>query len=202
MVIQKYIVEKSDESNLPKHFWFGKKYKVYPRLHVDTSSWIKIVPEPEEKSPSRKRRSFKKLVRSVMMSQRLSKSCEGRIKGRTLAKCDLPDDMQQKVADLLRWEVKNDVKITVTDENDDLIEDEVTKEPSTEETKKSDTTVVPVQHNPYLGFLDAVSEEKDEDRDQLGLLGGLQSWLGFAGSLGGTEMTALANVAGENSNLR
>ena len=200
MVIQKYIVEDNDEDRLPKHFWFGKKYKVYPRLHVDTSSWTKIVPEQEEKSPSRKRKSFKKLVRSVMMSQRLSKSCEGRIKGRLLAKCELPDNMQQNVADLLKWEVKKEVKIKVTDENDEIIEDEAVKEPSSKEAKKTDA-VSPILPNPYLGFLDAVSEE-EEDRDQLGLLGGLQSWLGFAGSLGGAEMTALANVAGENSNLR
>ena len=201
MVIHKYIVENNDEHNLPKHFRFGKKYKVYPRRHVDTSSWTKIVPEPGEKSPSRKRKSFKKLVRSVMVSQRLSKACEGRIKGRLLAKCELPDDMQQNVADLLKWEVKKEVKVKVTDENDEKIEDEAVKEPSSKEANKTDTITRIPPPNPYLGFLDAVSEE-EEDRDQLGLLGGLQSWLGFAGSLGGAEMTSLANMAGENSNLR
>ena len=59
--------------------------------------------------------------------------------------------------------------------------------------------------NPYIYFLDAVSgEQEDKSGDQgsgSGLLGGLQSWLGFAGSLGGAEMSNLTNLA-DNSTVR
>ena len=48
--------------------------------------------------------------------------------------------------------------------------------------------------NPYFIFLEAVSGEEEEMGDIPGVMGGLQSWLGFAGSLGGNEVTNLSGV--------
>ena len=42
----------------------------------------------------------------------------------------------------------------------------------------------------------------DTDRDQASVLGGLQSWLGFAGSLGGADMANMANVGVDTSGIR
>ena len=39
--------------------------------------------------------------------------------------------------------------------------------------------------NPYAEFLDNVDENEDEEGDGTGLIGGLKSWLGFAGSMAG-----------------
>ena len=50
-------------------------------------------------------------------------------------------------------------------------------------------------HNPYIVFLDNIGDSVEEEAGS-GLLGGLKSWLGFAGSMTG----AGANVLSEPQN--
>ena len=50
-------------------------------------------------------------------------------------------------------------------------------------------------HNPYIVFLDNIGDSGEEEAGS-GLLGGLKSWLGFAGSMTG----AGANVLSEPQN--
>ena len=53
-----------------------------------------------------------------------------------------------------------------------------------------------VKCNPYLTFLAGLPEEGDEDpEDILSLLGGLRSWLGWAGSLIGPGSTVMTRAA-------
>ena len=61
--------------------------------------------------------------------------------------------------------------------------------------RKSKSQQKNFKENPYFVFLDAVSGEEEEgEGDSPGVMGGLQSWLGFAGSLGGNEVTNLSSV--------
>ena len=64
---------------------------------------------------------------------------------------------------------------------------------ATRERRKSKGCSRNFKENPYFIFLDAVSGEEEELGDVPGVLGGLQSWLGFAGSLGGNEVTSLSS---------
>ena len=43
----KYILDAKEDPKLPKHLWFGKKYKTYPNSELDTSKWTKIVEETD-----------------------------------------------------------------------------------------------------------------------------------------------------------
>ena len=45
MANTKYILDVKEDPKLPKHLWFGKKYKTYPNSELDTSKWTKIVEE-------------------------------------------------------------------------------------------------------------------------------------------------------------
>ena len=201
----KYIV--SDE-NLPKFLWFSKKYKVYPNLFVGTEHWKEIVPEKEavEKPSSRNPRPFKKVARSVILSQRLGRGFEAKLKGATLKQCQLPAQAELSVAKLMKWDV---VSKSVRIEKDENLDKDL------DEQREVDNALPPVKpadkkpqaqpkltpESPYLAFLELVSGEEVEP-DQNNLLGGLQSWLGFAGSLGGIEMANMANVGVDTSGIR
>ena len=205
----KYIVSDDKlESSLPKYLWFSKKYKVYPNLFVGTENWKEIVPEKEaaKKTSGRNPRPFKKVARSVILSQRLGRGFEAKLKGATLKQCQLPDEEELSVAKLMKWDV---VSKNVRIENDENLDKDLDKQ------QKVDNALPPVKpadkkhqdkpksapESPYLAFLELVSGEEVE-ADQNNLLGGLQSWLGFAGSLGGTEMANMANVGVETSGIR
>ena len=47
-------------------------------------------------------------------------------------------------------------------------------------------------HNPYVVFLDNISGSVEEEAGSSGLLGGLKSWLGFAGSMTGAGANVLS----------
>ena len=47
MANMKYILDVKEDPKLPKHLWFGKKYKTYPSSELDTSKWTKIVEETD-----------------------------------------------------------------------------------------------------------------------------------------------------------
>ena len=66
--------------------------------------------------------------------------------------------------------------------------------PGLRERRKSKSCGKNFQENPYFIFLDAVSGEEEDLGDSPGVMGGLQSWLGFAGSLGGNEVTNMSSV--------
>ena len=83
--------------NLPKHLWFAKKYKVYPKLFVDTTKWQPLVPEPAQPPQSRGPRCLKKVVRSVILSRRIGSGFDAKIKGATLQKCKLPPETETEV---------------------------------------------------------------------------------------------------------
>ena len=201
----KYIV--SDE-NLPKFLWFSKKYKVYPNLFVGTENWKEIVPDKEaaKETSGRNPRPFKKVARSVILSQRLGRGFEAKLKGATLKQCQLPAQAELSVAKLMKWDV---VSKSVRIEKDENLDKDL------DEQREVDNALPPVkpadkkpqaQHkltpeSPYLAFLELVSGEEVEP-DQNNLLGGLQSWLGFAGSLGGIEMANMANVGVDTSGIR
>ena len=53
-------------------------------------------------------------------------------------------------------------------------------------SKKNQTKM----ENPYAEFLDTIGEFQDDDGG--GLMGGLKSWLGFAGSMTGTGAAVLS----------
>ena len=204
----KYIIsDERQDSSLPKFLWFSKKYKVYPNLFVGSEIWEKIVPDKEAaSSPSgRNPRSFKKVARSVILSQRLGRGFQAKLKGATLKQCQLPPQAELNVANLMKWDV---VSKNVRLENEDLDEDFDEKRdivnplpPVKSADKREQHQAKSVEESPYLAFLDLVSEEEVE-ADQNNLLGGLQSWLGFAGSLGGTEMATMATVGVETSGIR
>ena len=201
----KYIV--SDE-NLPKFLWFSKKYKVYPNLFVGTENWKEIVPQKEavEKPSGRNPRPFKKVARSVILSQRLGRGFEAKLKGATLKQCQLPAQAELSVAKLMKWDV---VSKSVRIEKDENLDKDL------DEQREVDNALPPVKpadkkpqaqpkltpESPYLAFLELVSGEEVEP-DQNNLLGGLQSWLGFAGSLGGIEMANMANVGVDTTGIR
>ena len=101
----------------------------------------------------------------------------------------------------MNWSLKAKPAESIKESAKVSIEESETTRVELDDTKVSQTA----PDNPYLDFLDAVSgEQEDKSADHgsgSGLLGGLQSWLGFAGSLGGAEMTNLTSMA-ENANIR
>ena len=70
-----------------------------------------------------------------------------------------------------------------------------TSKSSDEEHSESDDNHHLHGHNPYIVFLDNIGDSVEEEAGS-GLLGGLKSWLGFAGSMTG----AGANVLSEPQN--
>ena len=205
----KYIVSDDKlDSSLPKYLWYSKKYKVYPNLFVGTENWKEIVPDKEAaiETSGRNPRPFKKVARSVILSQRLGRGFEAKLKGATLKQCQLPAQAELSVAKLMKWDV---VSKSVRIENDENLDTDL------DEKREVDNAPPPVKpadkkhqdqpkltpESPYLAFLELVSGEEVE-ADQNNLLGGLQSWLGFAGSLGGTEMANMANVGVDTSGIR
>ena len=52
-----------------------------------------------------------------------------------------------------------------------------------------------VKCNPYLTFLADLPEADEDPEDILSLLGGLRSWLGWAGSLIGPGSTVMTRAA-------
>ena len=110
----KYILDAKEDPKLPKHLWFGKKYKTYPNSELDTSKWTKIVEETNVIERvnlntiflftyhnicefQRQKKSFRKSARNIILSQRISKSIEAKIKGSTLKKCNLPSKAEAEV---------------------------------------------------------------------------------------------------------
>ena len=98
-----------------------------------------------------------------------------------------------QVADLLKWDLPGQ-----PGNKSGTAEQE---EPQTQgagaelkERRKSKGCGKNFKENPYFIFLDAVSGEEEELGDSPGVMGGLQSWLGFAGSLGGNEVTNMSSV--------
>ena len=200
----KYIISDGrQDSSLPKFLWFSKKYKVYPNLFVGSENWKQIVPDKEaaSKPSGRNPKSFKKVARSVILSQRLGRGFEAKLKGATLKQCQLPLQAELNVANLMKWDVlSKNVRI----KNEDLDDERNVVNPVPpvkSAVKKEQDQPKFVEESPYLAFLELVSGEEVE-ADQNNLLGGLQSWLGFAGSLGGTEMANMANVGVETSGIR
>ena len=95
-----------------------------------------------------------------------------------------------QVAELLRWDLPGK---TGRKSRSDEKEGPQTAGAS-RERRKSKSCSGNFKENPYFIFLDAVSGEEEELADIPGVMGGLQSWLGFAGSLGGNEVTSLSSV--------
>ena len=116
MANMKYILDVKEDPKLPKHLWFGKKYKTYPNSELDTSKWTKIVEETNVIERvnlhtiflasfskhcidefQKQKKSFRKSARNIILSQRISKSIEAKIKGATLKKCKLPSKSEAEV---------------------------------------------------------------------------------------------------------
>ena len=114
MANMKYILDVKEDPKLPKHLWFGKKYKTYPNSELDTSKWTKIVEETNVIERvnlntiflfskhsidefQRQKKSFRKSARNIILSQRISKSIQAKIKGATLKKCQLPRKSEAEV---------------------------------------------------------------------------------------------------------
>ena len=116
MANMKYILDVKEDPKLPKHLWFGKKYKTYPTSssELDTSKWTKIVEETNDiervnlplifflptsciEKFQKQKKSFRKSARNIILSQRISRSIEAKIKGATLKKCNLPSKSEAEV---------------------------------------------------------------------------------------------------------
>ena len=84
-------------------------------------------------------------------------------------------------------------KIAPADEenvtNTNVVKDDDNKDDKDDGQDK--THVVGESGNPYAEFLDNVKDSSTED-EGAGLMGGLKSWLGFAGSMTGTGSTVLS----------
>ena len=90
------------------------------------------------------------------------------------------------MSQLLRWDVP---------ERAPSPDDQVPQTPAENKgRRKSKSFSSNFKENPYFVFLDAVSGEEEEEGESPGVMPGLQSWLGFAGSLGGNEVTSLSSV--------
>ena len=134
-------------------------------------------------------KSLKKVVKNVIISNRIRKSFESKVQGVTLENCDLPDHEERLVAEVLQWQTRHRIKIK--DEHLKYLDLEETQEENEQVEEEGAKEEGKAVNNPYLYFLDAVEDENDEEHYGGGVLGGLQSWLGFAGSLGGHEMTSM-----------
>ena len=66
----------------------------------------------------------------------------------------------------------------------------MSKSPTTGSPKKAKTSSSKQINNPYADFLDTVGDFQEEEIG--GLIGGLKSWLGFAGSMTGTGSAVLS----------
>ena len=67
--------------------------------------------------------------------------------------------------------------------------DEERKSDEEDEERQSEEEEDPVKdrsYNPYKDFLNTIGEGEEEEAQGAGLMGGLKSWLGFAGSMTGT----------------
>ena len=95
-----------------------------------------------------------------------------------------------EVAELLKWEVPGQSAAHSRSEEQEQ------RQTAGEDRRrrKSKSFNKNVKDSPYIIFLDAVSGEEEEEGESPGVMGGLQSWLGFAGSLGGNEVTNLSSV--------
>ena len=73
--------------------------------------------------------------------------------------------------------------------NKDAVHEEDNKDK--EDDRDDEPPVVGDHGNPYAVFLDNVKDSTTEE-EGAGLMGGLKSWLGFAGSMTGTGSTVLS----------
>ena len=65
------------------------------RCSSPTKCWTSV---SEEISEQKKPKSFKTVVRNLILSQRLGKSIDAKIKGDSLKKCNLPPDVEKNVS--------------------------------------------------------------------------------------------------------
>ena len=103
------------------------------------------------------------------------------LKGKLLVKCELPEELHQETNEILGWVIpspKKQVSVAPAGMSSEM-------EPPKTQAKKLNKI-----ENPYAEFLDTIADYQDEDGG--GLMGGLKSWLGFAGSMTGTGAAVLS----------
>ena len=103
------------------------------------------------------------------------------LKGKLLVKCELPEELHQETNEILGWVIpspKKQVSVAPASMSTEM-------EPPKNQAKKLNK-----MENPYAEFLDTIGDFQDEDGG--GLMGGLKSWLGFAGSMTGTGAAVLS----------
>ena len=163
---------------------------------IDTMGWARIGQEEERESKPKHGKTLKQVASRIRISQKLTNGLEANMKGKVLVKCELPKDVQNQVNRILEWSIdsgdtEQDVRleqdmIEIIEPEEMLLHEEkpVPNNPKSADGRKDPTNK---KDNPYGVFLDAVAGEEDEDDDNKGLVSGLKSWLGFAGTLSRTS---------------
>ena len=111
----------------------------------------------------------------------LTCSIMANIKGKLLVKCELPQELHHETNEILGWVLPGKKKVSVAPATTMSTEVEPPKKP---------TKSLNQMENPYAEFLDTIGDFQDDDGG--GLMGGLKSWLGFAGSMTGTGAAVLS----------
>ena len=193
MADKKYILDV--DQDLPRFPWYGRRYRKANRVLIDTTGWAKIGPEEGEELKQKHEKSIKQVASRIRISQKLSNGLEANMKGKVLLKCELPQNVQTQVNRVLDWSLDSGDGYQGEDVGQNNIEQEelslegeksidMEKELKTADLKMDPTNT---KDNPYGVFLDAVAGEDDDKEDRnKGLIGGLKSWLGFAGTLSQT----------------
>ena len=159
--------------------WYHRRF-LHPPL-VDTSLWAALAPE-EARPAARTAKSFRKVAAQIKTSQRLSSGITASIKGRLLAKAELPEGVEEQVTRVLDWTLPCSRGAGGQEGGRQVPEEEEGEE---EEEQDEEEEVEEGRRNPYTEFLEAVGDQGSEEG--VGVAGGLRSWLGFAGSMTGSS---------------
>ena len=117
------------------------------------------------------------------MTELLQLTCSimAQLKGKLLVKCELPEDLHHETNEILGWVLPGQKKQV-------SVAPVATMSTAVEPPKKHQKNAK--VDNPYAEFLETIGDFQEEDGG--GLIGGLKSWLGFAGSMTGTSAAVLS----------
>ena len=158
--------------------------------------------EDAEKRRSRKKISFRSVVKRILLGRSIKSSVDGSMKSKLLMKADLPRDLEAEVAKLMECEVPKrgrrrsslkGVKMSTTivsativeEENDDeedygsdVFDDDIVEEFDLEDLEDA-----------FDNFLYKLDNLDPEDLDEItsGVKSGLKSWLTFGASMSGSK---------------
>ena len=112
----------------------------------------------------------------------LTSSIMAKLKGKLLVKCELPEELHKETNEILGWVLPGQTKQV-------SVAPAATMSRELEPPKKDRKTLRELE-NPYAEFLETIGDFQEDEGG--GLMGGLKSWLGFAGSMTGTGAAVLS----------